>query len=67
MSHAILINGFDKWDFPHYVSTMTTKLTLDRAGRVPGRIRTKAKPKPGKTATEKDGSSRERHHPLTFR
>ena len=34
MSHGTLKNGFDKWDFPHYISTMTTKLTLDRAGRV---------------------------------
>ena len=34
MSHGIRKNGFDKWDFPHYISTMTTKLTLDRAGRV---------------------------------
>lgn len=27
-------NGIDKWDNPHYISTMTTKLTLDKAGRV---------------------------------
>ena len=27
-------NGFDKWVFPLYDSTMTTMITLDRAGRV---------------------------------
>ena len=27
-------NGFDMWVFPLYITTMTTKLTLDKAGRV---------------------------------
>ena len=27
-------NGFDRWVFPLYGYTMTTKITLDKAGRV---------------------------------
>jgi AbrB family looped-hinge helix DNA binding protein len=51
VNHAMLKNGFDKWDFPLYVTTMTTKLTLDRAGRVliPKQLRQELHLGPGDT------------------
>src|ERR1700687_4726450 len=44
-------NGFDKWVFPLYGDTMTTKITLDKAGRVliPKSLRKELQLGPGDT------------------
>ena len=44
-------NGFRRWVFPHYITVMTTKITLDKAGRVmiPKPLRKKLHLGPGDT------------------
>ena len=52
--------AFDKWEFPFYIATMNTTVTLDKAGRVviPKTLRDDLQLAPGDTlALESDGDS----------